>query len=145
MAVNLRTCFVEKLLRLTEAMLYQIIGDAIEQNAEYIADLNRKQLSEGLNAHGDEITPDYTPATVSIKQKKGQPTDRVRLRDTGAFYESIFTDVFDRAFRLDATDEKTAELRAKYGDILGLTDENKNRLAEHIKPYVIARIRAVIL
>ena len=48
---------------------------------------SRSQLFDGLDKEGKEIVNEqggkYSPTTVRIKQEKGQPTDRVTLRDTG--------------------------------------------------------------
>lgn len=141
--LNLRTCFVAPLLALTAGRLYEIMAEVLEANRAFIENLNRAQLFAGQRADSTDITPDYTPLTVVIKQEKGQRSDRVTLRDTGAFYESIFTEVFDTAFELKADDPKTADLQAKYGKgIFGLTAESKQKLIDHIRPVFIALVRA---
>lgn len=144
-SVNPYNCFVAPLLLITADLINRVLSELIAANAVFIADLNRQQLAAGIRADGSEITPDYTRATVQIKQEKGQPTDKVRLHDTGDFYESIFVKIFDDVFDLDATDAKTDELTAKYGDaILDLTEQNKRVLAEYLKPQFITRLRAEI-
>lgn len=138
-------CFVAPLLLITPALLDSVLTDVIAANAVYIEDLNRKQLNQGIRADGSAITPYYKPQTVEIKREKGQLTDRVRLYDTGDFYESIFVEVFEDAFDLDATDEKTAALKAKYGsDILGLTADNKRILADYLKPQFVTQLKTRI-
>jgi hypothetical protein len=60
-----------------------------------------------------------------IKKAKGQPTDRVTLRDTGDFESSFYLDVEDTYFEITAADFKTEKLMHKYGkDISGLNEEN---------------------
>ena len=62
---------------------------ALEQNQQKIVELNVKQLYEyGINSLGiriDTYDP-YSPYTVRVKKEKGQPYDRVTLRDTGDFH-----------------------------------------------------------
>ncbi|OJW78439.1 hypothetical protein [Spirosoma sp. 48-14] len=143
--ITLHNCFVAPLLRITPDMLNRVLSDVIAANAVLIADLNRKQLAAGIRADNSAISPYYRPDTVQIKRDKGQRTDRVTLHDTGDFYESIFTAVFDQAFDLEATDPKTEELKAKYGDdILGLTPENRAVLIEVIKPQFIDLLKKEI-
>jgi hypothetical protein len=60
------------------------------------------------------------------KRKKGQPTDRVTLKDTGDFYSSFQVLPFKGGFIIDADPIKEdTNLFDRYGeDILGLNDEN---------------------
>ena len=71
----------------------------------------------------------YSPVTISIKQKKGQPTNRVTLRDTEAFHKSFFVYADNKAVWFKATDKKAQKLYDKYGEIFGLTVENRNKVA----------------
>lgn len=145
MAVNLHTCFIAPLLLITPDLLNFVMGEVIEQHEGLIEDLNRQQLEQGIRADGSAIEPDYTRATVAIKQSKGQPSDKVRLYDTGGFYGSLFVNLFNNAFAIEATDSKTPELTAKYGDkILGLTPAHRVLLVQTIKPQFIQRLRAAI-
>lgn len=141
--VDLRTCFVAPLLRITPDLIERLMRQVIEANAAFIENLNRAQLFDGKRSDGSEITPDYTPFTVALKSEKGQRTDRVTLRDSGDFYESVFSEVFDDYFQIKADDPKMAELTAKYGKaILGLNAESKDKLIAHIKPQFIRLLRA---
>ena len=143
--LTLHNCFVAPLLRITPDLLNRVLGDVIAANAVLIADLNRKQLAAGIRADNSAISPYYRPNTVQIKREKGQRTDRVTLYDTGDFYESVFTAVFDNAFDLEAKDPKTEELKQKYGDdILGLTPENLSLLLSVIKPQFIDLLKKEI-
>ena len=105
---------------------------ALEQNQQRIVEMNVEQLYDyGINSVGiriDTYEP-YSPYTVRIKQEKGQPYDRVTLRDTGDFHKS-FEVVFEpMGFYITATDYKTQDLIDRYGArIFGLTSENKQDL-----------------
>lgn len=122
------------------------IRKALEQNQQKIVEANVEQLYEyGINSLGiriDTYQP-YTPYTVRIKQEKGQPYDRVTLRDTGDFQKS-FEVVFEPiGFYITATDYKTQDLIDKYGaKIFGLIKENRQEIAiKYVFPVVTEEIK----
>lgn len=107
----------------------RIIQNIIWDNEAYIVDLNAEEqlFEQGINRLGVEISDyaPYSPVTIAIKEAKGQPTNRVTLRDEGDFESSFFLEVGDKQFKIKAADFKTEDLIKKYGrQILGLTDEN---------------------
>lgn len=107
----------------------RIIQDIIWDNEAYIVDLNAEEqlFEQGINRLGVEISDyaPYSPVTIAIKEAKGQPTNRVTLRDEGDFESSLYLEVGDKQFEIKASDFKTEDLIKKYGcQILGLTDEN---------------------
>lgn len=119
---------------------------ALEQNQQRIVEMNVEQLYDyGMNSLGiriDTYEP-YSPYTVRIKQEKGQPYDRVTLRDTGDFHKS-FEVVFEPVgFYITATDYKTQDLIDRYGArIFGLTSENKQDLTiKYVVPVVREEIK----
>lgn len=107
----------------------RLIQNIIWDNEAYIVDLNAEEqlYEQGINRLGVEIADyaPYSPVTISIKEAKGQPTNRVTLRDEGDFESSFFLEVGDKQLEIKASDFKTEDLMRKYGrQILGLTDEN---------------------
>lgn len=72
------------------AYIQQIIWD----NDAYIVDMNAEEqlFEQGINRLGVDIMDyaPYSPLTIAIKEEKGQPTNRVTLRDTGDFEASFF-------------------------------------------------------
>lgn len=132
------------LARLNEFIKYtQVLNDElssgravqsfVERNEDWIVScVASKQLyAKGQNALGVDIMSyrPYTPFTVQMKEEKGQPTDRVTLRDTGDFYDSMRVDADKTYFEIVADDWKTEQLKGKYGDdILGLNADNKGQL-----------------
>lgn len=123
----------------------------IMDNEAYIVDLNAQDqlYEEGINRLGVSIMDyaPYRPLTIAIKEQKGQPTNRVTLRDTGDFESSFYLEVNDKQFEVKASDWKTEALIKKYGrQILGLTDENISSLIwDYIYPDLIEKAREVIL
>jgi len=122
------------------------IRNAVEDNKSTIVKYNVEQLNEyGVNSLGVSINTyaPYTLYTVSVKKEKGQPFDRVTLRDTGDFHSSFDVVINSWDFYITATDPKTTELVKKYGAaIFGLTGENKQELVlNYIRPDTIKQIR----
>lgn len=126
------------------------VRSIVEDNDAWIVDMNAEgQLyEEGRNSLGVDIMDymPYTPYTIEIKRMKGQPTDRVTLRDTGDFESSFYITTNATEFEICASDAKTAKLIKKYGrEILGLTDENIERLIEdYIRPGLLDKISEIL-
>lgn len=107
----------------------KMIQKIIQEHEAEIIDMNaQEQLFEsGENSLGVSIASyaPYSPITIEIKRMKGQPTNRVTLRDEGDFESSFYLVISDKQFEIKASDWKTEELVEKYGSsILGLTKEN---------------------
>lgn len=127
-------------------LLEDIIRDKEDVIVSAIAD--DQLYRRGINGKGIKIMDymPYTSKTIEIKNKKGQPTTRVTLRDTGAFHESMHV-VFDsEGFYITSSDEKTPELVEKYGEeIFRLTDKNFTRIIRsHIRKELIKRLKRAI-
>lgn len=134
---SLRERVVEFNNKLTSGLLVRDIIDSGEVTA-FIIDANAEEqlFEQGINRLGVDIMDyrPYTPLTIAIKKEKGQPTNRVTLRDEGDFHSSFYLEVGDTQFEIKAADFKTEDLIKKYGrQILGLTNEN---IAELIWQYV---------
>lgn len=128
-----------------------MIQDIIFENSAYIIDMNAEnQLFEnGINSLGVDIMgyAPYSPYTIQVKEAKGQPVNRVTLRDEGDFESSFFLDVTDKQFEIKASDFKTEDLIKKYGrQILGLTDENISILIkDYILPDLLTATKKILL
>lgn len=116
------------------------VRESIIETQDAITELNRGQMFIGKRSDGSEITPTYSDLTIILKEEKGQPSDRVTLKDTGDFWDSLTVDVDSDTFTMDATDSKTDRLSKKYGDkILGLSDESKRE--EYIPLYFFPELK----
>lgn len=111
-----------------------------------IATITNDQLfRRGVNGRDEKIMNymPYRPSTIYKKHKKGQPTTRVTLKDTGDFYKSMFV-VFDsEGFYITSNDDKAQYLVKKYGNsIFRLTDKNLTRiLRSHIRKELVKHIK----
>lgn len=109
-----------------EADLFKIL----KESEAAAVDLNINQMLSGIDSNGEFITPEYTERTVEIKKAKGQPYDRVTLRDEGDFHRSMFMEGSSFPATFNSTDYKTPFLEDKYGEFFGLTKESKSDLRE---------------
>lgn len=134
---------------LTSGLFVREIIDDAETTAFIIECNAQKQLYEqGINNLGVSIADymPYAPLTISIKEAKGQPTDRVTLRDEGDFEDSFYLEVNNTQFEIKASDFKTEDLIKKYGrQILGLTTENISELIwYYIYPDLQAQTKKIL-
>lgn len=122
--------------------------DAVVENEKDIVRLNVDQLYlEGINSLGvsiDSYAP-YSPLTIKMKTAKGQPVDRVTLRDTGDFHRGFHVVADSGGFIITSSDGKTDDLMSKYrGSVFGLTKDNKGIASQIIYPSVLQKIRQEI-
>ena len=89
-----------------------------------------------------KIKNPYAFRTKLAKRRKGQPTDRVTLKDTGAFYSSFKVIPRNNEVEITATAEYTKYLLDKYGEeILGLQEEFlKTFYEDNIEPKLEKKI-----
>lgn len=130
-------------LRKFKPVLEDALKEEIERYQDFITDSIRIQLDMGIDGYYDEIRPPYAPRTIKRKIKKGQPTDRVTLKDTGKFYDSLYLEFDEGGFRILSNDEKAKYLIAKYGSpILRVDNEDFNRfLRFYIRPALAERMK----
>lgn len=133
-------------LRRFKDIVYEELDGLMLNNADTIVDMIHKQLyNEGINGQGESIMgyAPYRPRTIHNKKRKGQPYDRVTLKDTGAFYRSMKLKRISGGFSIVASDPKTNKLLAKYKPtVLRLTNENLSILLNtKIRPELIKRLK----
>lgn len=138
-------------LRKFKDILSEELKDEIMKHEDVIVQMvARDQLYEqGVEGRGISIMDyqPYTARTIKIKQKKGQPYDRVTLRDTGEFHDSLHVEFDDEGFYVTSTDDKAKYLLARYGKtIFGLTNENFTELLRnYIRPELKEKLKERIL
>lgn len=88
-------------------------------------------FNEGLKSDGSRL-PDYSETSVQLY---GKPDGHIRLKETGEFYRSFVVKVDPKGAEIIADTQKGTvdndDLAVRYGlNILGLTDENQNVIAD---------------
>lgn len=138
---------LEYRLRAFRDKLSMYLEEAVRDNESVIVGMiaESQLYDKGITGMGRSIADyaPYAPKTIALKRKKGQPTNRVTLRDTGAFYAGMRV-IFDAGgFRITSDDRKTEELVDKYGpEIFRLSNNNLSiLLREHIRPALISKLR----
>lgn len=124
-----------------------LLLDLVRDNEAAVISMNvDDQLYQGIDADGQEVGPPYRAFTIAMKRIKGQPYDRVTLRDEGDFHASFFIRYGIDQFTLDASDWKRQKLDRKYGsEIFGLTPANIDRLSAMIRERFVEEARKIIL
>ena len=109
-----------------------------------ILGINRSQLmTEGINIEGQSL-PSYKPVTVTIRQSKGLQVNHMDLNFSGAFQKAMFINWDNEGFTIESQDYKEDSLNNRYGQVLGLTDENlTNLIKNQILPELINKIYGI--
>lgn len=141
---------LEYRLRAFKDSLPMLLEDIIRDKEDVIVSTiaNNQLYRRGVNGKDEKIM-DYAPyaaRTIQNKRRKGQPTTRVTLRDTGEFHESMYV-VFDsEGFYITTSDDKAQYLIKKYGEkIFRLTDKNFTKIIRsHIRKELVKRLKRAI-
>lgn len=141
---------LEYRLRLFKDNLPQLLEGIIRDKEDVITSTiaDNQLYRRGVNGRGEKIMEyePYAESTIKKKKRKGQPTTRVTLRDTGDFHKAMKV-IFDaEGFYITSDDYKTKYLVKKYGgEIFRLTDKNFNRiLKSHVRKELVKRIKKAI-
>lgn len=102
--------------RLEKIKIMEIAAQTMEDTRSDFIEWQKEQLYTGKTRTGAKIKPKYRMRTVRYKIKKGQPYDRVTLKDRGDFYNAIFVDVREVTYVVDSHDWKSYKLQAKYSE-----------------------------
>lgn len=140
---------VHRLRKFKDVLDQEIKNEILKYEDVIISMVTEQQLYEqGIEGRGIKISSyqPYSQRTIKRKQKKGQPTDRVTLRDTGEFYASLHVEFDGKGFYVTSTDDKAEYLLKRYGKtIFRLTNENLNILIrEYIRPELHERLKRYI-
>jgi|TARA_R110001599_G_scaffold79380_8_gene215080 hypothetical protein len=100
-------------------------------------------VEEGVDAN-EEIIGYYSYLTEVMtdgRKKMGEPYN---LKDTGAFFRSMFVKVLNDSIYIDADYEKMEDQNWWSIDILGLTEDNLEIYAEMVKENFILYARRIL-
>ena len=129
-----------------------VVPKVLNRYVHEVPDLIRKRLwTDGTYSDGSSIVTykaqppyNYSPATVRIKNAKGQPTDRVTLKDTGGFYRSIKAEATGNGYTVEGDTDIFQESVEDKG-ILELSEDDLNKLSPKILLDVQKEIKAILL
>lgn len=142
---------IKSQLNITNLMINVVGKDRSVMNL--IVELNTQDqlFDKGIDSLGKSLEPPYSPFTVRLKQEKGQPTNRVTLKDTGDFYNSFSAFVDSSADIIISSDsikyafDGAWDLLDIYGkNVEGLTQQNleiiNTKLIVPIQKYIKSNI-----
>ena len=129
----------QKILEL-ETSIYPTIKDTFDTYGSVIREIQTEdQLYKGKRSDGSIIRPAYTPFTIRIKLKKGQPVDRVTWKDTGRLYEELSVKAYDDYLEIKTSVPYAEKLFEKYGDnVLGIQQE---LLKDFLNNYILPNLK----
>ena len=116
-------------LQRTVERLETVINPSIRESVDNNKNILKRSQTEvqmflGINSKGSKIRPfPYAKSTINYKKRKGQPTDRITLKDSGDFYDSIEIEARTIDFVISTQITYSIFLVSRYADILGLTTE----------------------
>ena len=133
---------LNKAINLDEVKAWYFAIDIDLQNNIIKLNTIDQLFNEGIDSLGDSLG-EYSPFTVELKQAKGQPTDRITLKDTGDFYKTFKVEVKDDSFLINANPIKEdTNLFDDFGsEIVGLTEDNQKKISKTILDNTIKYIR----
>ena len=139
--------YFREVSKLDERVLFKIVfsRDQIKEEIIYL-NTQGQLFDKGINSRGERLDDlrgyGYTISTKEIKEAKGQPTNRITLKDTGEFYRSFRVQVKPGEIVITADPIKEdTDLVEQWGiDILGLTEQSIKRL----KPTIIENYKQYI-
>jgi len=139
---------IERVLKDFKKKLPNTVRDIIKNdNGEYL-DLNRQQMSKGLNRTDTPIGRLKNSGYAAKKEARGgkAPTGYVDVKDKGNYYKNLkkkVTKKFVNVFTVDPDKEKVESIKAKYGEShFNLTESNQDKYSSLvIKPELLKIIR----
>ena len=139
--------FNAKLLELKNSINKSIQNSISTNKAVLIEQQTDGQFDKGQDSQGIQFVPKYAFSTKVAKRRKGQPTDRVTLRDTGKLYGNIDIQAQTTQAIISANVEYFKYLIAHYdkNTILGIQAEAmKDFLKEFTLPEIEKNFKTII-
>lgn len=116
----------------------------LRNTSKELEEIQKDQMQVGENADGKIIGKLRSTSYARKKKQKGGIArfGLVDLKDTGDFYDAIYTKIEQKFIEISSNDDKTDELEAKYGKIIfGLNDYYKQKYFDILIPEIQTLIR----
>lgn len=133
--------YIEKLKKADKAYITEQILRIVQEESNYVIDLNQSQLLSGVDSKGNELK-EYAVKGYAVFKNKLNPIPGFGIPDlklTGAFQREMYLQFSSKGFPIEifSRDEKTGKLVEQYGkDIFGVTKDNLENLRDHLKPKI---------
>jgi hypothetical protein len=136
-----------KKLKLMKLSINKALQTSINTNKNVLIEQQTKgQFDKGKDANNVSFVPSYATSTIIAKRKKGQPTDRVTLKDTGKLYDSINIKAGTKDVTFSANVEYYKYLVAHYksNQILGIQPKEMELfIKKYTTPEILKNFKAI--
>ena len=123
-----------------------VLNSAMELKSS-LADLNVKQMEQGIGSDDKAITPEYASIEYAkLKKSIGSaaPEGTPDLKITGEFHRGVEAIKKGEAILMWSTDEKTPKLDKKYPKALGLNKKSKAELKPDLLEVMVREARKTL-
>jgi len=137
----------ERKLKELKASINKGIQTSIDKNKDVLINKQTGQFDEGKDSMNVNFVPDYATSTKKYKQRNGQPTNRVTLKDSGDLYDSITIQANTTQAIISTNIEYFKYLVAHYdrNTILGIQDDAMEAfLVRYTLPEIEKNFKAII-
>lgn len=133
--------YISDLEKLADGMTEIVRTIVLNNEGQLLKTVKLRLFQKSLDANLVSLGT-YSPITKARKKNKGQVSNRVTLRDTGDFYNSMFIDFKKSEIVVDATDPKAGQLMDIYGEaILGLAEFEQAQFIDSVlEPEIYKKI-----
>lgn len=143
--------YAQKVVQLANRtnVTFKLVLDNVEVK-NLIIDLNTEEQmnNQSVNADGEKLNTvggNYSPVTMIVSRLKGRPKksiSQINLKDTGRFYKSFRVQIGLNEVKISAvTDFGDTDLEERWGNLVGLTDENLQILIDFAREKYIEYYR----
>jgi phage gpG-like protein len=135
--------------RLKQIDFEKAMMTAVSRFTDDVAEMNRAQLWAGKDSSNARMSPLYALSTKKLKARKGQPTNRVTLKDSGMFHASITAEAARDALVIGSKHvvkgfDLAGFLNTIYGEkapIYGLAPVNRRKLLKQSRPEFVKEVK----
>lgn len=127
--------------------IYGQVAVALDEDKNVLLDLQKEQFTDGKKSTGNPILPLYAKSTVKRKIRKGLPTDRVTLYETGKYYQEMYALINSQGLEIgsDVEYEKYIDRRYNQGDALyGLNEKNRQIFRRVLETTLIKNVARIL-
>lgn len=141
-----KTRLWQRVMKLSKVNSENGRDEALEKTKMDIPEMVRDQLAQGEDSKSQELN-DYSRASVEIY---GKPEGAMVMRDTGGYYQSIFTELDNENIVINSQPNKEdTDIEWEYGYqwgliFLGLQDDNLEIIQKKTKDELIAQVRELL-
>ena len=108
----------------------------VEQDKQKFIQANIEQLEKlGEDSQERKLKTPYSAKYEKYKKARGGQVNYTDLKLTGEFHKSISLEQQEKGlFLFGSDDEKYQSLRARYGEILGVQEDNLEKITKGMEP-----------